>query len=497
MAISEDYIASLYRDILGREGTPDEIAGHVNNPGGEAGVRNLFMGSPEYAAEHNTAPDWHDVGGVVTYDTPQRQPASDGPQRQQTSDAPNYRGYTGAPAPIGSGGYGSAPASGGDTFNPTTANWNRLHGFSAANYYDPTMGSMKYQFARIAADYDPSQPGSLDRMFADPRFRAAFPNAKLVGKDSIDFGGQLSDGSRGVPVGVVDVGESFLDNKSGRAWQWLDQGSMGVPGGPTTTPGGGGGGGGTGPGSGGIGTNRQSQYVNLGQQFGPPGTAGINNGPLQQAGQDPLSQLITGALADFISRGGSTDFSDRIKQSLFDVIDGGGANSAMNARYESARELASKARRASTSDARANMAARGLLLEPGSNGAGVEQGVMRRIGEGIDEQFARTVRDIGSDEADANKSSVLGALQMATNLSQSEAANLLASIGEGTSRQTALAGIALQQLGQNMAWNEFLAQFGLDRDKTLYMLQNGEIDSLTQLMNQFMSLGSLLRGGYI
>jgi hypothetical protein len=124
----------------------------------------------------------------------------------------------------GSAKAGDAKKAGADEFTPTTANWGLMHGFSAQNYYDPGMKSMKYLFARIAADYDPRQPGALERVVADPRFAAAFPNARLVGKDSIDFGGQLSDGpGRGVPVGLVDVGEAFVDNMSGPAWQWLDQ----------------------------------------------------------------------------------------------------------------------------------------------------------------------------------------------------------------------------------------------------------------------------------
>lgn len=117
-------------------------------------------------------------------------------------------------------------ASPADAFDPTPADWGRMHGFAADNYYNPGMQSMKYCFARIAADYDPRQPGALERLTADARFTAAFPNAKVVGKDCIDFGGQLSDGSHGAPVGLVDVGEAFVDNGSGPAWQWLDQDSF-------------------------------------------------------------------------------------------------------------------------------------------------------------------------------------------------------------------------------------------------------------------------------
>ncbi len=108
-------------------------------------------------------------------------------------------------------------------FKPTTANWALMHGFNPTNYYDSDMNTMKYQFARIAADYDPKQPGALEKVFNDPRFKTAFPNAQLVGHDSIDFGGQLSEGDgTGVAVHRVDVGETFQQNRSGNAWQWLD-----------------------------------------------------------------------------------------------------------------------------------------------------------------------------------------------------------------------------------------------------------------------------------
>lgn len=111
-------------------------------------------------------------------------------------------------------------------FNPTPCNFGLLHGFAADNYYNKDMNSMKYKFARIAADYDPRQAGAAERLVADPRFAKEFPNAKLVGKDCIDFAGQLSDGARGVPVGLVDVGEAFTDQCCGVAWQWLDSGNL-------------------------------------------------------------------------------------------------------------------------------------------------------------------------------------------------------------------------------------------------------------------------------
>jgi hypothetical protein len=108
-------------------------------------------------------------------------------------------------------------------FDPTPCNTGLMHGFAMDNYYASECKTMKYTFARIAADYDPRQPGALDRLVEDPRFKAAFPNAKKADFDKIDFGGQLSEGDgTGVPVGIVDVGESFLKTACGPAWQWFD-----------------------------------------------------------------------------------------------------------------------------------------------------------------------------------------------------------------------------------------------------------------------------------
>lgn len=460
MAIRREYVADLYRNLLGREGSDQEIEGHLNNPGGEEGLRQFFLGSPEYTSQHGGTQTWQDVGGVVQ------------PYQEPTSHAYDTQGDSGTPssyvAPVGSPSQPSAP---------TTANWNQLHGFDATNYYDPNMGSMKYNFARIAADYDPTKPGALQAVFNDPRFRQAFPNAKLVGKDSIDFGGQLSDGNgKGVPVGVVDVGEAFIDNQSGKAWQWLDNGNIANAAGagssvtqrPSTT------------------AQNLNSLQALGQFYGGPGGPGINNGPLQQIGQDPLSQLITGGLADFLGRGGTTPLGSEVNDYVMGLLDD---NPQINRRFESARELMEKGRRTQTNDARAALANRGLLSEPGIP-QGAEIGAVKRIEEALAPEFSRALRDIYTDETTQ-------ALSLATGMASDQAKQFLAGIGEGTARQTALAQIALQSLGQNMAWSQFLAEFGLKRDQVLQELQNGRVDDVMQLLNAFLSMASLSRGGYI
>ena len=70
-------------------------------------------------------------------------------------------------------------------------------------------------------------------------------------------------------------------------------------------------------------------------------------------------------------------------------------------------------------------------------------------------------------------------------------------LSEGTDRQNDLSQIALASLGQNMAFSQFLATFGLERDRTLHELQSGQNDGLLQLLSLY--LGAVKSGnqGYI
>ena len=126
--------------------------------------------------------------------------------------------------------------SGGIRRAPGAANMGNLLGFNQQNYSaatsaSPTMNSVKYGFAQIANRYPPT-PSGLKQLLEDPEFKNRFPKAKLVGHDSIDFGGALSDGATGEAVGVVDVGQMFDKGaNTGNGWWWGPAGS-----GNTTTP---------------------------------------------------------------------------------------------------------------------------------------------------------------------------------------------------------------------------------------------------------------------
>ena len=98
-----------------------------------------------------------------------------------------------------------------------------LGGFNTGDYGGDrkARNSVKNTFGRIASRYA-SAPNSLDAVMQDADFRAAFPNARKVGHDKIDFGGVQSDFESGTPVGIVDVLEaSDPSNNSAKRWQWL------------------------------------------------------------------------------------------------------------------------------------------------------------------------------------------------------------------------------------------------------------------------------------
>lgn len=116
----------------------------------------------------------------------------------------------------------------------------QLNGFNTTGqgYDDKAANSVKNTAGRILQRY-PSTPEGLTQAVNDPDFQRAFPNARLVpggAGDKIDFGGVLSDFESGVPVGVVDVGQSFDPrNNTGAGWRWGHD-----DGGPSEAGGGGG-----------------------------------------------------------------------------------------------------------------------------------------------------------------------------------------------------------------------------------------------------------------
>lgn len=560
MAVRRDYIAGLYRDVLGREGAEHEIAGWENAPD-EASVRSMFLGSPEYAAKTGGQATWHnDESGRIVGNQPQNNhaytpssyvpppaesvggddrtavprggagflPMPNSPFNPGNASAVDalkgfYQRYLGRDANAdelskwlsGEFGWGDASnlsgiergistseeaarrraATPGESYSSTPyTGVNATHDYSAFNtgrLQDPGK-SAKDAFLMVSNQAPPPPFGSKAALanwfnqYVRPGFEALGHKVSSVSEDGFTYSNHEGTffidfaQNAGAAPGTMQQRLQWLATPADAATRARYAGSGSTIPGSNFSGSGGGAGGGT------LG-DLKTLFGQLGLQYGGPGGPGQTQGPLEQVGQDPLSLLITGGLADFIGRGGSTAFGEEVQKSLLEGINGTNPN-AMR-RFESARELMAKGRRTMMNDARGELAARGLLSEPGIP-QGAEIGAVNRIEEAIAPEFARALRDIYTEETSKS-------LQLATGFAADQARTFLAGLGEGTQRQTALASIALQSLSQNMAWNQFLAEFGLKRDALLAQLQNGRVDDVMQLLNTFVSLTSLSRGGYV
>ena len=106
-------------------------------------------------------------------------------------------------------------------------------------------------------------------------------------------------------------------------------------------------------------------------------------------------------------------------------------------------------------------------------------------GEGITEQEAR-----------AQDQRMQMAVQTATGLDAQMVQNLLNTATTTTGRQQVLGNLAAKSLDQNMHWNQFLAQFGLDRTVAQHDIQNRRLDRILPLLEVYTRTMQGLGQGY-
>lgn len=308
-------------------------------------------------------------------------------------------------------------------------------GFDQAKWSDPTHTSAKYVVGRIIAS-----GGSIQDA-------AAAVGGTVVGRDKI----QMPNG---------EIYDAIFDEEGAHLpmWEFAGGGSSGGGGQP---PAGGAGTGGSDPLS--QLRSMMGQGTGAGYTFGqtPFGNLfGDTSGYQGNVGQDDFSKLLTGKLSELISNNGYL----------------GPDTEALH--LENVRQAADRARKAEMAGARDSLAARGLLSN--DPGTGLEADALARIERNdIAPLFSNAIRDY--------------------QLAQAENAqgNLRYALSEGTNRQNVLSQIALQNLSQNIAFNEFLATFGLDRDRTLYELASGQNENVLQLLLLFLNAVKTGNAGYV
>src|SRR5213075_615424 len=101
--------------------------------------------------------------------------------------------------------------------------------------------------------------------------------------------------------------------------------------------------------------------------------------------QDALSKILT--------FGGLGPVGGDLYATLQQIIKGGGATPDITAQLVKARDTEALAEQGMMADARGELAARGLLSEPGAP-QGAESSAIRRVNEQIAPSFANAVTDI-------------------------------------------------------------------------------------------------------
>ena len=105
--------------------------------------------------------------------------------------------------------------------------------------------------------------------------------------------------------------------------------------------------------------------------------------------------------------------------------------------------------------------------------------------------------NVAEAQAQRREARLIPTLQIASNQPAQQAQNMLDTVGTWTERQRMLGDLAIRNLDQNIDWNTFLAEFGLERDQILELISAGRLDDIANLLNSNLPAISLLPQGMV
>lgn len=179
-------------------------------------------------------------------------------------------------------------------------------------------------------------------------------------------------------------------------------------------------------------------------------------------------------------QGGTFDGSS-LKDALAKLFPGGMYNQDLvNRRTESAREDLNRFGKSRTANNRAILASRGLL------GDGAEITAQNNVEQDMFDSYGSAVTDIYADETNAASDRMMKALQIAAGLSAEEARQYVDLFRAQNDFTLGQGRLALDNADSANRYNLDLGRFGLDRDKTLWDMENGGIDQFILLLQQLM-----------
>ena len=244
----------------------------------------------------------------------------------------------------------------------------------------------------------------------------------------------------------------------------------------------------------------------------------------EQQRQDYLDQVLSeGGISD------ATPLEDETQQILRDIIASGGQKPLDEQRrameIESARSPIDALRRAQLSQGQAAMAGRGTL------GQGPEADYMQRVETKLAPMYADAAQQIALDEKDREDQRyntamaalsqqaqfqrasadqrydmaqqlrtsmtldtarrqddrLAQAIQESANLTAQQSANLVNTINAMTGMQQFRQDAAFGVLDRNVQWNQFLAEYGLQREQVINALDSGRFGEILPLLNAFLT----------
>lgn len=308
---------------------------------------------------------------------------------------------------------------------------------------------------------------------------------------------------------LSDALQSTLDRYDIRATDVPGQGpdssdSSGVSHDLPSTGGGSGGGSGSGGSGGGASAATMSSLLDLVKSMNDAPTVDLSGltvpdlPTITAPGQD-LSPEIDQTLSDAMTGTGQDplDIQTYLKNYLARTAGGASGDSPQYQQaVEQAREALTKGEVAAKNDLGGTLADRGLIGTPGSpEGAELDSTV--RAFQPLQATYLDSLRSATIDEGNRADAQEQDALQRATGWTSAQAAQKLAAAGSATERQQMLSTIALQTLSQNASWNEFLAQFGLDRAKAEADIQQNKMDAIGPIIQLFIALQGQADAGFI
>jgi hypothetical protein len=174
----------------------------------------------------------------------------------------------------------------------------------------------------------------------------------------------------------------------------------------------------------------------------------------------------------------------------------------VNRRVENASEALGRQAKSRTASNRAMLADRGLI------GSGPEQTAQNRMEDDLFSQYSNAVSGIYANESENADSRMMQALGLAAGLSEAEMDNMLGwfraqsddRLGQGRLGLDSMLGRGNLALGNMRATNDYnlgLGQQGLDRDRLLLDVDQGDMDNYIKILELLLSGAGVGAGGYI